>query len=189
MRQFVSVSDGGVPELHEDEVINYTLNNARLQLNEDAVSTGNLYITTKRFIFIGIACLDIDIPYICLHAIARDTETYPEPCLYCQLGGNDEEQEEDLTYELHVMPAEEKDLFPLFEALSYAASINPDPAEPGEEDGDDDLIFNATEVELGAEQARRLEHWDTLLAAGISTGNNSQDQFEDADEDEEQDMA
>ena len=112
-------------------------------------------------------------------------ETFPEPCLYCQLGNNinDEEQDNETpTDELHVIPSEEIDLLSLFEALSYAASINPDPIDEHdqEDDANDDFIFNADEVELGAEQAKRLEHWDTLLSEDAAHVNKA-GKFDDAD--------
>lgn len=127
------------------------------------------------------SALDIDIPFIVLHAISRDTESYPEPCLYCQL---DSEEDED-PHELRVVPADETELYPLFEALSYAASLNPDPPEDGEEEGDDELIFNPEEVVLGAEQARRLQRWDELLQESEDMPKTKEPRYEDAEQSEE----
>jgi nucleotide-sensitive chloride channel 1A len=117
-----------------------------------------------------------------LHAISRDPDSYPVPCLYCQLDSDNGEEDVE-TPELRVIPAEERDLFPLFEAFSYAASINPDLPEAGEEDGDDELIFNSDEVQLGAEQARRLEQWEALLQKGDEGERKSES------DDDEHDMA
>ena len=125
--------------------------------------------------------LDIDIPFIVLHAISRDKESYPEPCLYCQLDSD----EEETTDELRVLPPDESDLYPLFEALSHAASLNPDPPEDGEEEGDDELIFDSAEVAMGAEQARRLHRWDELLQESDDQPRPKEARFEDAEAGEE----
>lgn len=171
-RRFVSHEEG-VPELVEDEVISFTLRSVHLQFNDDATDSGSLFITTKRFLFIGRAsAYDIDIPYIVLHAISKDPESYPQPCLYLQLD-TDEDASDQSTNEIHVVTEEEKDLFPLFEAMSYAASINPDALDDEDDDG---LIFNEQEVQLGAAQAKHLMHWDDLLAKGIGGG-----KFDDAE--------
>ena len=198
MRRFVSQIDG-VPELQDEEMIHHTLRAAKLQLDEELPDTGDVFVTTRRFIFVGSissllsrlfnvfdsgksTALDIDVPFIVLHALSRDTESYPEPCLYCQL---DSEEDED-PHELRIVPADESDLYPLFEALSHAASLNPDPPEDGEEEGDDELVFDAEEVELGAEQARRLQRWDELLQESGELPKLKEARYQDAEESEEE---
>lgn len=141
-------------------------------------------------------------PHIVLHAISRDIESYPLPCLYCQLSSEEddftttaeEEEEKDVLQEIRFIPADEKDLFPLFEALSYASSINPDPAssDDGEDDGGDGAYtgcfdsqgwigscMNEEEQEeeedlpLSEQQTKRLKHWDSLLAASDTSNADS----------------
>lgn len=47
---------------------------------------------------------DFDVPYIMLHAITHDPESYPKPCLYCQL-----DEDEDGPSELFLVPPKEED--------------------------------------------------------------------------------
>jgi chloride channel, nucleotide-sensitive, 1A len=82
---------------------------------------------------------DFDVPYIMLHAITHDPESFPRPCLYCQL-----DEDEDGPSEVYLVPPREEDrelepiiffkflisLFAvqtLFDAFSHAAMLNPDP--------------------------------------------------------------
>ncbi|CAN0403072.1 unnamed protein product, partial [Discosporangium mesarthrocarpum] len=100
---------------------------------------------------------EFDVPVICLHAISRDQETFPSPCLYCQvlslslyvllcpLYCKEEglaEEEEDVLKEAFFSPEDSEQLQGLFDTFSRAAEMNPDPPEPGQQAGDDELIFN-----------------------------------------------
>lgn len=73
--------------------------------------------------------------------------------------GNDNDNDE--WKELIIIPEEERDVMTIFEALSHAALLNPDPEE--DDEGDDDFIYNLDEVNLGAEQARMLDHLESVF--------------------------
>lgn len=79
-----------------------------------------------------------------MHAVASEAGLYSEPCLYCQL---DEEDEEENIVELCFVPPThgEDALSALFEAFNQGASLNPDPVQPDQE-GEGDWIFNEVEV-------------------------------------------
>ncbi|CAD7945325.1 unnamed protein product [Amoebophrya sp. A120] len=56
-------------------------------------TTGDLYLTTSKIIFqTGDQRILLDYPSVMLHAISRDPQAFPKPCLYCQVrsdgGGN-----------------------------------------------------------------------------------------------------
>jgi hypothetical protein len=56
---------------------------------------------------------------------------------------------------------------PLFEALSKAALMNPDPPEDGENEGDDELIFDQTAFAAAggaSEEQVRKERWRWVVA-------------------------
>ncbi|KAJ1427007.1 regulator of volume decrease after cellular swelling-domain-containing protein [Ochromonadaceae sp. CCMP2298] len=175
MRRFVPCNEeGSRPECWEGETIDYQLDNVELSFDaaKDAVGTGSLFITTKRVVWLGTgeSAFDFDVPFIVLHAISRDVDSYPKPCIYCQFdteeGGGDDDEDEDeeaALDEMFLAPSREEDLKGMFDALSAAAMNNPDPPEDGEEEGDDELIFNAEEVELGAQQARALSHLESVF--------------------------
>ncbi|CAM9447904.1 unnamed protein product, partial [Choristocarpus tenellus] len=124
---------------------------------------GNLFITSSRVVWLSqedvSKAFEFDVPYFCLHAVSRDPETFPSPCLYCQLA----EEEEDLLKEVFFAPGDKEQLQPMFDAFSRAAELNPDPMEAGHQEGDDELIFDHDSVTLNAEQARVLAHLDSVL--------------------------
>lgn len=66
---------------------------------EDAGAVGTLFATTNRFVWIGAdAAHDFDAAYIVLHAVTHDTESYPRPCLYCQLDEDDDDAEQEVFF-------------------------------------------------------------------------------------------
>lgn len=116
----------------------------------------------------------VEYPRITLHAISRGEKG---PSIYCQLDDtvdantnaepqNDEEEVSDMR-ELSILPKDPSarkfnlaphflgdaltllnDLVePIFEALSYCASLHPDPGADDEMDDDDDAFVNAEEFE------------------------------------------
>lgn len=162
-RRIVPIQEDGKPELWEDEIIDLELTGIELKFDESQ-GEGSLVITSKRVIWIAKsdngANFDFDVRYIVLHAITRDVDSHPKPCIYCQLDTDGDEDECD---ELFIIPQKEEQLKVIFDGLSNAALKNPDPPEEGEMEGDDELIYNENEVQLGAEQARILQHLDDNL--------------------------
>ena len=158
--------------------------------------------------------IDLDVPFIVLHAITRDQDSYPLPCVYCQLSDGDDysnllaaargdgdgvdegegeengDEDEAPEDELFIVPEDDAALTKIFNALSHAAMMNPDPPEDGEQEGDDEFIYDEDEVALGAEQARVLQHLDSVFVAPTMAQREEDDededepegQFEDADE-------
>ena len=178
MRRFVPCTDANVPELWDNEEINLKLEDVELCVNSEKgpIGRGTLYVTTKRVLWLGVSeeTFDFDVPYIVLHAISRDENSYPKPCVYCQLeyecegdaDQRDEDTENDVIDELFIVPSKDEEVRVIFDALSHAALLNPDPPEEGEQEGDDELIYNTDEVNLGAEQARALAHLESVFTVG-----------------------
>lgn len=174
MRRFVSCTDLNKPELYDTESLDFELNNVELSFTHTTpIGIGQLFITSKRVIWIGSdTAYDFDVPYIVLHAITKDVESYCKPCIYCQLDCDEPEEEGDAMDEMFLAPEIEDDLLKVFNALSRAALNNPDPPEEGEQEGDDELIFNTDEVELGARQARTLNHLESVFMLPSEEGDN-----------------
>lgn len=194
MRRFVSCEDDNTPVLRDDEIIFYTLEKVGVAYrSEDAIIEElNLFVTSSRIILLGATiAADFDVSYVTLHAVTRDPASYVKPCLYCQLDfeeeDDDEEEVECLLYpksEMFLVPENLSDLKAMFDAFSRAALMNPDPPEDGEEEGDDELIFNQEEVALGVEQSRILCHLETVFHVpdDIKAENDLSSNFEDAPE-------
>jgi hypothetical protein len=92
-----------LPILNDDETIDYKLDEIELAFEENKIyGIAQLFITTQRIIIRvkeNDTSLEFDPQYIVLHAITRDINSYPKPCVYCQLDkefdDNDDEEEID----------------------------------------------------------------------------------------------
>ncbi|KAF8683529.1 hypothetical protein HU200_044442 [Digitaria exilis] len=115
---------------------------------------GILFITTRRVIWLSEAekgkGYAVDFLAISLHAVSRDLEAYPSPCLYTQIEaevGTDEEAGEsnpeaidDLELsrvsEMRIILGDPGQLDALFDVFCHCAELNPDPnAEHNGENG------------------------------------------------------
>lgn len=135
----------------------------------------------------------VDAPCITLHAISKDPSSFPKPCLYCQVSEGGEDEDEDEAKEIYFVPQDPESLSPLFEALSKAALMNPDPPEAEENEGDDDLIFDQSAFAAAGgaseEQARVLSHLEGLMTFSPNLGAAAGGQFDDVEEEEEEGTA
>lgn len=110
--------------------------------------------------------------------MSRDPNSYHKPCVYCQLDQEDGEQPDELflapdssttvvssSVSTCTNPSSEDILKSIFDGLCEAASLNPDPFEIGHDipEGEDDLIYNIDEVNLGAQQASMLAHLESCF--------------------------
>eukprot|EP00913_Durusdinium_trenchii_P016608 g15612.t1 len=90
------------------------------------------------------------------HAVSRDKNAWPDPCLYCQLREEeDENDEEEVSVpELRFVPAEPSHLQEMFKVFSEMSALNPDPydeqADDSESEGDfEDVLVCVQECPLG----------------------------------------
>ncbi|KAG6391909.1 hypothetical protein SASPL_149673 [Salvia splendens] len=129
---------------------------------------GTLYLTTRQVIWLsdsdrakGYA---VDFISVSLHAVSRDPEAYPEPCIYAQIeNGAEEDESEDSESEtddtLNLSKITEMRFVPsdpnqctldrLFTVFCECAELNPDPIE--EDEGENNWIFSADQLEFNAE--------------------------------------
>ncbi|KAF8742756.1 hypothetical protein HU200_013563 [Digitaria exilis] len=122
---------------------------------------GALFLTSRRVIWIGEGGKGYAVDFIAvsLHAVSRDLEAYPSPCIYTQIqteGGFDEESDESdseingeielsKVTEMRIIPLDPGQLDGLFEAFSHCAELNPDPNSECDEEngwvhGDEDMM-------------------------------------------------
>ena len=186
-RRFVDCDEAGAPTLGEEETLDFTLDDVSVAfsaLEKEVFGPGKLFITSSRVMFLSEGLqFDYDVPYIVLHAITRDPENYPLPCVYCQL---DEESEsagtgDAPTSELFLLPPDEENLMRIFDALSDAALKNPDVLEDGTEDGQQDFIFSEEEMQqaanASAQNANALDYLDSVFLEPDTTATIKQDDF------------
>ncbi|CAL4924452.1 unnamed protein product [Urochloa decumbens] len=143
---FADVAADGAPRLDADagEELVRVERAAALALGPRAPEPpGTLFLTTKRVIWVseGGKGYAVDFIAVSLHAVSRDPEAYPSPCIYTQIdteAGSDEESDEsdsemngeiDLlkVTEMRIVPSDPDQLDGLFEAFSHCAELNPDP--------------------------------------------------------------
>lgn len=165
---------------------------------------GTLHVTTKRLIWISDADQHgyaVDFLSLSMHAISRDLDAYPMPCIYTQIEmeedddydyGDDEDGDEmqdggrdagDLSrvQEMRFVPSDSSVLENLFKTLCDCALLNPDPEE--EREGEADWFFNEEEVLTGAIGHANGEVRDHDVT-GLSELHLDDEQFDDADESE-----
>ncbi|EFJ33206.1 hypothetical protein SELMODRAFT_439246 [Selaginella moellendorffii] len=161
--------------------------------DSDAQESGTLYITTRRLVWLSDRDISkgyaVDFLSLSMHAISRDLEAYPSPCVYCQIENgddeyceDDEDEEEDEVAngdanlskirEMRLVPQDPAVLDNIFQVLCECAALNPDPQ--GEREGEGEWFFNAEEVMASENLERGME--------GLEVQDS---RFEDAEEDPE----
>ncbi|KAH9576336.1 hypothetical protein CY35_01G156100 [Sphagnum magellanicum] len=211
-RGLVSVnerSEDGGPFLEtvNEERIAHVQPSVGIVLGESPVEQpGTLYVTTRRLVWLSDEDVHkgyaVDFLSLTMHAISRDEDAYPQPCIYSQIDGGedeDEEYEEDGTddgaeellesenhgsvgdfshvTEMRLVPRDASSLDHLFQVLCDCAALNPDPE--GEQEGEGDWFFNEDEVMsnvIGGDRANNHVDLAELLM--------QDPRFEDADEEE-----
>eukprot|EP00850_Spirogloea_muscicola_P015303 SM000116S24224 [mRNA] locus=s116:131429:133672:- [translate_table: standard] len=172
---------------------------------------GKLYVlmATRRLVWLNDEDLQegyaVDFVSLTMHAISRDTDAYPHPCIYMQIQGRedddgdhggingDDEAEgdpmaaealpvEDLSAvkEMRLVPNDPSTLDRIFQVLCECAALNPDPVV--EQEGEGEWFFNSDEVLAPGAATHNGGH-------GLDELDISTEQFEDADEDEVDDEA
>ncbi|KAK7263831.1 hypothetical protein RJT34_31428 [Clitoria ternatea] len=158
--------------------------------NRPPESTGTLYITTRQVIWLSDADntrrgYAVDFLSISLHAVSRDPDAYPIPCLYTQIdtdAGEDHDSDnsdsdsnhvQDLSNirEMRLIPSDPSQLDSLFEIFCDCAELNPEPTD--EEEGEEhDWIFSADQMQDDqAEEEGYIPH-NPNNTIGQSNGNH-----------------
>ncbi|XP_072957375.1 chloride conductance regulatory protein ICln [Typha angustifolia] len=170
---------------------------------------GTLFITTKRVIWLSDGDKEkgyaVDFLSISLHAVSRDPEAYPTPCIYTQIEtGNEEEsdgsdvsdsehdQDTELSTvtEMRLVPSDFSNLDTLFDIFCQCAELNPEPTAEGEEEnswffGDEDMADGSdSEWQPSADLANPIGHanGDHDLAHPMLELQINDQRFEDAEE-------
>ncbi|XP_010909011.1 chloride conductance regulatory protein ICln [Elaeis guineensis] len=175
LQQFVErVGDGsGQPRLDADageELMHVQPGVAIVLGGRPPESPGTLYISTKRVVWLSDADrakgYGVDFLSVSLHAVSRDPETYPLPCIYTQIEteaaedeeseGSDSECGQDVELskvtEMRLVPSDPSQLDTLFDFFCQCAELNPEPHEEAEEEnswvfGDEDMADEGSDSE------------------------------------------
>ena len=188
MRRLVDRDESDLPVLRDEETILFTFPRIEFAFKaSENKGKGILYVTSARFLWLSdTESIDLDVPFVMLHAVSKDTGTYPKPCIYCQLDVDvreDEDEDDAEPSECFLAPEDDDILMSIFDAFSQAAQMNPDPEEEEEEGegifqyGTDDFIYNEDEVNEGVQQAK-LAEWESklIVPSNSNISNNEEDQ-------------
>mmetsp|Transcript_984 Transcript_984/g.3492 ORF Transcript_984/g.3492 Transcript_984/m.3492 type:complete len:237 (+) Transcript_984:154-864(+) len=169
-----------------DEQVKLTVAHVRISFDGALVSPtddGCLYVTTRRVVWHSLASTEvgyaISFRSIGMHAVSRDTSSFPQACVYLQIDGeeptNDDGSDEDDTAEgetkmneeqalasveeVRLVPAEEAQLDEIFQAMCDCAALNPD----DEGDTDDDDAVLAGEADEDMEEGEMLTTEEAVI--------------------------
>lgn len=139
--------------------------------NRPPESPGTLYISTKQVLWLSDADRHkgyaVDFYSVSLHAVSRDPEAYPSPCIYVQIENGLEDDESDGSdtecngvldsskiTEMRLVPSDPTQLDTLFDIFCECAELNPDPVDVEEEHN---WIFSADQMEGAAPEEEESE--------------------------------
>ncbi|KAF7054647.1 hypothetical protein CFC21_062288 [Triticum aestivum] len=188
LKRFTDVAGDGTPRLDDaaGEELVCVERAASVALGSRAPEPpGTLFITTRRVIWLseaekgrGYAVGFLDIT---LHAVSRDPEAYPSPCLYTQIEAEADSDEEDgdldseadsdsqlpKISEMRIILADAAQLDSLFDAFCHCAELNPDPTagidpeffipNPIGQNGGDDLSSSVLELQINDQRFEDAE--------------------------------
>ncbi|XP_065871051.1 chloride conductance regulatory protein ICln [Euphorbia lathyris] len=187
LRQFSQrIGEGaGEPVLdtfNGEELMHVEANVAIAIGNHSPDSPGTLYISTKKLVWLSDVDREkgyaVDFLSISLHAISRDPEAYPSPCIYAQIDtetdepdseDSDSESNEivDLSHvtEMRVIPSDPSQLDTLFQIFCECAELNPEPVDEADEE-EHNWIFSADQ--MVADDAADDEDSEWLISQNLA---------------------
>lgn len=192
-----------------DEGIYHKQENTQAFIDGKDVGNGSLFITESEVSWLNTSSqgFGLQYPNISLHAISRDTTTFPHECLYLMVEGklieeerneDDEEEEDDelATTEVRFVPGDKGALDVMFTAMSDCQTLHPDPDDSPDSEEEGQFYEGEEGVDALTEQGQAtLERLENMLQRGqgdnsVPNGHNNTDpqrenmetgQFDDAD--------
>ena len=180
------------------EEVRLSVPGVALQAGGEALGVGTLRVTTQRVHWLPAAAegaggaaasasagaaagrgYALEYPRIVLHAMCRDAEAFPSPCLYCQVsgfpsaeggeGGGEEGMGDGAgAWDVYFAPRDAGSLDALFAAMTACAEMHPDPADEQLE-------------EEGGEAGGSFAWAEALMAQAEAGGGAVAGQFDDAE--------
>ncbi|KAI0749896.1 regulator of volume decrease after cellular swelling-domain-containing protein [Daedaleopsis nitida] len=141
---------------HREDNVSVTLDPPLESFSPQDAASGTLYVIESVLVFLSATGrgFQVEYPSITLHAISRAESG---PSIYCQLDEPSPEEPAEATEEdgedasgmreLVIIPQNPSALEPIFESLSFCASLHPDPNEEDEMDDDEDAFVDPGEFE------------------------------------------
>ncbi|XP_019200163.1 PREDICTED: chloride conductance regulatory protein ICln [Ipomoea nil] len=194
LRVVTDRTPAGQPALNagNGEELMHVLSGVSLVLgNRLPLSPGTLYITTRKVVWLSDTDRErgyaVDFLNISLHAVSRDPESYPSPCIYAQIDIGDEDDDDsegsdtecnetlDLSRitEMRVVPSDPNQVDALFQMFCECAELNPEPIE--EEEEEHNWIFSAEQLENEAAEEGEETEWMVMQNGSHPIGCSNED--------------
>ncbi|XP_071086668.1 methylosome subunit pICln-like [Haliotis cracherodii] len=171
------------------EGIRHKQENTVANIDGSTLGNGTLYVAESRLSWMGEngRGFSLEYPAISLHAVSRDTSSFPQECLYlmvegklsgeAQDGSSEGEEEDDPPIgEVRFVPSDRGTLDAMFLAMNDCQALHPDPQDSDSEaDGDEDFFTGEEgEGQLTEQGEATLQHLDNLLQVGQGDGAEGQ---------------
>ena len=148
--------DSAFPQLLPDESILGKMNSVSLFTGRKEVGSGMMACTSGRLLWQADGIVEsmyvVEFEHIGMHAIMRDAEHFPLPCIYCQVEKTEmpdaDEEEEGVEEqfeafeELYLVPSHPQEVDMLFEWFSECATLTAGLVEGEEDDPASDMFFS-----------------------------------------------
>ncbi|KAI6125126.1 regulator of volume decrease after cellular swelling-domain-containing protein [Pisolithus croceorrhizus] len=165
-REIVGATPGSFNDIppvlrHREDDVSITFEPTLEEFTAEDGRGGTLYVIESALVFMSTTGRGFQVPYpaITLHAVSRPQGS--SPSIYCQLdeGTNDtgDDVENVDMRELTITPKDPASLDPIFEALSFCASLHPDPDIPEDEDDDAFITDGRFETFTGGDEEELSE--------------------------------
>uniref|UniRef100_A0A8D8V2F0 Methylosome subunit pICln n=1 Tax=Cacopsylla melanoneura TaxID=428564 RepID=A0A8D8V2F0_9HEMI len=131
----------------------HTQSETTAYIENDNIGTGTLYVAESQLQWThsssGLGFV-LEYPRITIHAISRDTNHFPEECIYLQVekenadedgaGGDmsDEDEDDSGMIEIRLVPQDKATLEDIFMAMNQCQKLHPDPNQSPLSDDEDD---------------------------------------------------
>ncbi|CAN1180538.1 Chloride conductance regulatory protein ICln [Linum perenne] len=159
--------------------------------NRAPEAPGALYISSKKVVWLSDVDREkgyaVDFLSLSLHAVSRDPEAYPSPCIYAQIetgadeddsDGSDSESTETLDLskvtEMRLIPSDPSQLDHLFQIFCECAELNPEPIDEDEQMGGNNWIFSADQMAEEGEDEEGPD-WSFFQNPSSSIGHSNGD--------------
>lgn len=183
MREFQPPTEGLL--LHQE--------NTAALVNDTSLGCGSLYITQSCVSWLSESGrgFSLEYPKISLHAVSRETSSFPKPCLYVMVDGrlddeekaegdseDEDEEDEDQITEVRFVPEDATALDVMHQAVCDGNILHPDPDDSLSDEDD----ANYTPETGSNGHFREAEDEEEEVEGNMAVESADAAQFENADE-------
>ncbi|GFY69057.1 methylosome subunit pICln [Trichonephila inaurata madagascariensis] len=181
------------------EGLHHVQPNTRAFFESECLGKGTLYVSKSTLCWLSTSGQGFSLlyPSIAIHAISRDVNNFPEPCIFMMVNdkivldedpnelssamnsmnvsSSDDDDEEEETHELLFVPDDLNMLQAVFTAITECSALNPGPKDEYMDDGDGEAIFPPIDIQYGNPDLDSDEEEEIL------DEDKNDEQFEDAE--------